>query len=88
MSEESKTTSRRVLRGVVVSDKMDKTITVKVTRLVKDKRVRKYVRRSKTYKAHDESNQFKIGDSVAIQESRPLSRLKRWVALDAGAAAE
>ena len=89
MSEDAKTTSRRILQGTVVSDKMDKTVTVKVTRTVKDKHVHKYVRRSKTYKAHDESNQFKVGDIVSIQESRPISRLKRWVVLGtAGATAE
>lgn len=83
MSEQAKTTSRRVLRGTVVSDKMDKTVTVQVTRVVKDSRVRKYVRRRKTYKAHDESNQYKVGDLVSIEESRPLSRMKRWVVLGA-----
>lgn len=86
MSEETKTTSRRVLRGTVVSDKMDKTITVEVTRTVKDAHVRKYVRRSKTYKAHDENNQYKVGDVVTIQESRPISRLKRWIVLDQASA--
>lgn len=82
MSEEAKTTSRRVLRGKVVSNKMDKTVTVEVTRTVKDTRVRKYVRRRKTYKAHDEDNKYNVGDVVSIEESRPLSRLKRWIVLD------
>ena len=88
MSEDTKTTSRRVLTGTVVSDLMDKTVTVQVTRVVKDATVRKYVRRRKTYKAHDETNQFKVGDVVTIQESRPLSRLKRWVVLGQASAAE
>jgi len=86
MSTEVKTTGRRVLTGVVVSTKMDKTVTVEVTRLVKDQRVRKYVRRRKTYKAHDEDNACAMGETVFIRESRPLSRLKRWVVVDSAAA--
>jgi len=86
MSTEVKTTGRRVLTGVVVSTKMDKTVTVEVTRLVKDQRVRKYVRRRKTYKAHDEDNVCAMGETVSIRESRPLSRLKRWVVVDSAAA--
>ena len=58
---------------------MDKTVVVQVERQVKHPRYRKYVSRRKTYKAHDESNQFSVGDTVTIQESRPLSKQKRWV---------
>ncbi len=82
MSTETKTTGRRVLTGTVVSDKMDKTVTVEVTRLVKDRRVHKYVRRSKTYKAHDEENACQMGETVVIQESRPISRHKRWTVVE------
>ena len=81
MSTEQKTTGRRTLIGRVVSDKMDKTVTVKVTRRVKHPVFRKYVNRSKTYKAHDENNTYKVDDIVVIQESRPLSKTKRWTVL-------
>lgn len=69
---------RRVLQGVVVSDKMDKTVVVQVVRRFQHPRYRKYVRESNRYKAHDENNEAKIGDKVDIVESRPLSRHKRW----------
>jgi len=69
---------RRVLQGVVVSDKMDKTIVVKVERKVKHPLYKKFIRRSKKYAAHDEGNAAKIGDVVKIRECRPLSKLKSW----------
>ncbi len=78
MTTTEKTTARRVLVGRVVSDKMDKTVTVEVTRRVKHKTYRKYVNRRKTYKAHDEANECEVDDEVVIEESRPLSRSKRW----------
>ena len=81
MTSEKTESNRRTLQGRVGSDKMNKTITVEVQRLVKHVRYRKYVTRSKTYKAHDEANRFKVGDSVTIQECRPISRDKRWVVL-------
>jgi len=80
-TEDNKTTGRRVLTGRIVSDKMDKTVTVEVSRTFKHARYRKYVTRSKTYKAHDEDNTYQTGDQVKIQESRPLSRSKRWIVL-------
>jgi len=64
--------------GVVISDKMDKTVVVKVEKLVKHPTYKKYIKRRVTYKAHDEQNQCVIGDKVAIVETRPLSRDKRW----------
>ena len=70
--------NRRSFRGVVVSDKMQKTIVVKVDRLVKHPLYKKYITRSRKFKAHDETNQAKSGDLVEIVESRPLSREKRW----------
>lgn len=70
--------NRKTLQGVVVSNKMDKTIVVKVERLTKHPVFHKYVRRYKKYKAHDEKNECNIGDKVLIVESRPLSREKRW----------
>ncbi len=69
---------RRVLQGVVVSDKMDKTVTVLVERRVMHPIYRKFIRRSKKYHAHDETNQVKIGDVVQIEECRPLSKSKSW----------
>ncbi|WP_208437708.1 30S ribosomal protein S17 [Bartonella taylorii] len=71
---------KRILQGVVVSDRNDKTVVVKVERRYSHPLLKKTVRQSKKYKAHDESNQFKIGDQVSIQESRPISKDKRWTA--------
>lgn len=71
---------RRRLVGIVTSDKMDKTITVEVVRLKVDPKYKKYVRVRAKYKAHDEENQYHIGDKVEIVEHRPLSRTKRWQA--------
>lgn len=69
---------RRVLTGVVVSDKMEKTVVVQVERKFQHPRYRKYVRERVRYKAHDERNLAKVGDKVNIVEVRPLSREKRW----------
>lgn len=69
---------RRRLVGVVTSDKMDKTITVEVIRLKVDPKYKKYIRVRARYKAHDEENQYHIGDRVEIVEHRPLSRTKSW----------
>ena len=70
--------NRRTLQGLVVSNKMDKTVVVRVTRHVKHARYRKYVRDSKKYLAHDETQECGIGDLVTIVETRPMSRNKRW----------
>ncbi len=70
---------KRVLQGVVVSDKNDKTIVVEVERRFTHPLFKKTVRRTKKYHAHDEGNTFKVGDKVEIVESAPISRLKRWV---------
>lgn len=69
---------RRVLEGVVVSDKTDKTVTVKVERRVMDRLYKKYITRSKRYAAHDENNNFKTGDAVRIVECVPVSKSKRF----------
>ena len=69
---------RRTLEGFVVSDKMDKTVVVRVERLVKDPRYEKYVRRYSRFMAHDEENACGVGDRVQIIEHRPLSKRKRW----------
>src|SRR5260370_25513008 len=80
---------KRVLEGVVVSDKMDKTIVVKVERRVQHPIYKKFIRRSKKYHAHDETNAFKgkVGENVRIRECRPLSKTKSWEVLVAGAKA-
>jgi len=70
---------RRAVVGTVVSDKMQKTIVVKVDRRVRHTLYKKYVEKSRRYKAHDEMNEAKVGDLVTLIESRPLSRDKRWV---------
>ena len=69
---------RKVWQGMVVSDKMDKTVVVRVERLVPHPIYKKYVREHKKYKAHDPDNRCRVGDSVSIMETRPLSREKRW----------
>ena len=70
---------KRVLQGVVVSDKQDKTVVVKVERRFTHPVLKKTVRRSKNFHAHDENNSAKVGDTVFIEESRPISKLKQWV---------
>jgi small subunit ribosomal protein S17 len=70
--------NKRIIKGVVVSNKMDKTIVVRAERLVKHSVFHKYMRRYVKYKAHDEGNACNIGDKVLIVESRPLSKEKRW----------
>jgi small subunit ribosomal protein S17 len=69
---------RRTLVGRVVSNKMDKTVVVRVERLVQDPRYKKYVRRYSKFMAHDENNACAVGDRVQIIEHRPLSKLNRW----------
>ena len=72
---------RRVMQGIVVSDKMDKTVTVKVERRVIHSLYKKFIRRSKKYFAHDENNACKVGDVVSIRECKPISKNKRWEVL-------
>jgi small subunit ribosomal protein S17 len=72
---------KRILQGQVVSDKQDKTIVVRVERRVMHPVYKKFVTRSKKYAAHDETNHFKVGDTVRIQECRPISKNKCWVVL-------
>ncbi|MFP6755361.1 MAG: 30S ribosomal protein S17 [Alphaproteobacteria bacterium] len=70
--------SRRILQGVVVGDKADKTVVVQVERRIQHPLYKKFIRRSKKYMAHDETNTRKIGDRVQIRECRPLSKSKHW----------
>ena len=69
---------RKSRTGVVTSNKMDKTISVKIFRLVKHTQYSKYIRRSSVFKAHDENNEARPGDKVLIYENRPMSKTKRW----------
>jgi small subunit ribosomal protein S17 len=73
---------KRILVGTVVSDKTDKTVVVKVERKVKHPLYGKIIRRSKKYHAHDEENSFKTGETVRIEETRPMSKLKTWKVID------
>ena len=81
MTETTKKSLRRTLIGRVVSDKMQKTVTVLVERRVKHPLYGTYVAKSKKYHAHDETNQYKDGDTVEISESKPISRSKSWVVI-------
>ena len=82
-SESSAARSQRKTRqGIVVSDKMDKSILVRVERTVRHRLYKKVIRRAKRYMAHDEKNDCRVGDIVRIMECRPLSRNKRWRLLD------
>ena len=79
MSEKAADARRRATKiGVVASDKADKTVVVRVERIVLHPRYKRYVRRSATFMAHDEANACRVGDTVEIVESRPLSARKRW----------
>ena len=75
---ENKKSNKKELIGLIVSDKMDKSVVVRVERFVQHKVYKKYIRRYKKYHAHDESNKCRIGDEVKIIETRPLSKLKRF----------
>ena len=72
---------KRILQGVVVSDKQDKTVVVSVERQVMHPVYKKFIKKSKKYAAHDENNQFKVGDTVRIQECAPFSKNKTWTVI-------
>ena len=72
---------KRILQGVVVSDKQDKTVVVSVERQVMHPVYKKIVKKSKKFSAHDENNQYKIGDRVSIEECRPISKNKSWTVI-------
>ena len=76
---------KRILQGVVVSDKQAKTLVVKVERRFTHPLLKKTVRKSKNYHAHTETSAFKVGDTVSIEETRPISKLKRWRVLEEAA---
>jgi small subunit ribosomal protein S17 len=72
---------KRILQGVVVSDKQDKTVVVKVERRFTHPLLKKTVRRSKKYHAHDEDNSIKVGQIISIEETKPMSKLKTWIVI-------
>ena len=72
---------KSILKGIVTSDKMDKTVVVSVERSKKHSRYNRYYKVSKKYKAHDPENKYKIGDKISIQGSRPFSKDKKWVVI-------
>ncbi|MEL7030041.1 MAG: 30S ribosomal protein S17 [Pseudomonadota bacterium] len=77
---------KRVMQGVVVSDKGDKTVVVRVERIFTHPLLRKTVRRSKKFHAHDPENRYKTGDKVQVRECAPISKLKRWEVVAPGGA--
>ncbi|OHB17693.1 MAG: 30S ribosomal protein S17 [Parcubacteria group bacterium RIFCSPLOWO2_01_FULL_40_65] len=81
MEENKSEIKRRKLKGVVVSDKMQKTIVVSIVRLKKHPKYKKYFKVTKKFKVHDENNEYHIGDRVLIEETKPLSKDKRWRAV-------
>jgi len=78
MEQTSKQVNKRRLKGTVVSDKMERTVVVLMTTAKKHPKYHKYFKSSKRFKAHDEENRYKVGDDVVMEETRPLSKDKRW----------
>ncbi len=72
---------KHILQGTVISTKNDKTVVVNVERRFRHPLYKKFVKQNKKYKAHDENNEYKLGDIISIQENRPISKTKRWVVL-------
>ncbi len=78
---ENKIIKHRTLNGIIVSDRMQKTVVVAISRLVKHPKYKKYYKVTKRYKAHDEKGEYHTGDKVVIQETKPLSKEKRWIVI-------
>ena len=79
---------KRILSGKVIGSNSNKTIVVEVTRRVRHKLYKKIIKKVKKYHAHDEDNNFKVGDYVTIQESKPISKMKSWIVSDSATASE
>lgn len=77
-SESNNKSIKKVREGTVLSDKMDKTVVVAVGRLKKHRLYKKYIRRTKNYKVHDEKNECKVGDTIRFVDTRPISKDKKW----------
>ncbi len=82
VNQKNNTNKNRMLQGVVVSDKVNKTVVVSVSRFVKHPKYGKYYKIDKKYKAHDEDNKYKVGDKVSLKETRPISKDKHFVVID------
>ena len=82
VNQKNNTNKNRMLQGVVVSDKGNKTVVVSVSRFVKHPKYGKYYKIDKKYKAHDEDNKYKVGDKVSLKETRPISKDKHFVVID------
>ncbi len=80
MTDQNK--NQRLLQGIIVSDKMDKTVVVKILRLKKHPKYKKYFKVTKKFKAHNPENQFHTGDKVIIGETKPMSKEKRWIVIN------
>lgn len=78
MEAEQKTYKKKTQQGIVVSNKMDKTVIVAITRQIKHRQYGKYISRTRKYVAHDATNECNVGDVVRIEESRPISKTKKW----------
>lgn len=81
MTDTSTQAKGRILRGTVVSDKMAKTVVVQIHRLKMNPKYKKQFKVSSRYQAHDEKGEYHVGDKVTIQETRPMSKLKRWIVI-------
>jgi len=79
---EQQMTKKRILKGTIVSDKMQKTVVVAVTRLKKHPKYKKYYKVTKRFKAHDEAGAYHTGDKVIMREGKPMSKEKRWVIIE------
>jgi len=77
-----KNKNQRLLQGIIISDKMDKTVVVKILRLKKHPKYKKYFKVTKKFKVHNPENQFHTGDKVIIGETRPMSKEKRWIIIN------
>ena len=73
--------TKKILKGIITSSKNDKTVVVEVTRKFKHPFYEKVIKRTKKYHAHDENNEFNVGDNVSIIESKPISKLKKWIVI-------
>lgn len=78
----TETTKNKILKGIVVSDKMDKTVVVAVTRFMKHPKYKKFLKITKKFKAHDENNASKVGDSVSLRQTRPISKDKHFKVIE------
>lgn len=82
IDQNNKNKNQRLLKGIIVSDKMDKTVVVKILRLKKHPKYKKYFKVTRKFKVHNPENQFHTGDKVIIGETKPISKEKRWIVIN------